>query len=58
MLTLIIFLLGIFDVTWVDPANAPGSSALIKLAAVVLSGVCVGLILSALRSNGNGSERE
>lgn len=51
----VIFALGVLDVTFADPATADLPENLIALAGVVLSGVAVGVLVSALRRNGNGS---
>ena len=47
-----LFLLGILDVSWANPQNARVPERVLAICSVVLSGVAIGYILSALR---NGS---
>lgn len=49
-IVVVIFLIGIADVTFVDPAEYDVPERVISVAAVILSGVTIGLILAALRN--------
>lgn len=44
----LLFLVGILDVSWADPTHSNVPERIISVCAVILSGVAIGMILSAM----------
>ena len=54
-----VFLMGILDISFSDPSSMNVPEGVVSLAAVILSGVAVALIVAGIRNgNGGGGDHE